>query len=98
MRAGKHYAEYQTTRQNCIFWDYSSSRVFFKLGIINWHKENWEGMEMVGDDEAAGTRIGLLLDFDNGTLAVYKNDRRFRVKGGLSGEWQWYVHAMFELI
>ena len=34
--------------------------------------------------------IGLVLDFDNGTLSVYKNGRRLgMMKCGLSGEYCW---------
>ena len=52
------------------------------------HWETWEGME----DCEAGDTIGMLLDFNNGTLAVYKSNRRLGVmKDGLSGSYCWYV-------
>ena len=43
--------------------------------------EQWEAMEGC----QSGDTIGMLLDFDEGTLAVYKNNRRLGVlKDGLS--------------
>ncbi len=39
-----------------------------------------------------GNRIGLLLDLDQGTMTVYKNDERLGVMAtGLSGEYSWAV-------
>ncbi len=47
---------------------------------------DWEGMENAQESST----IGLLLDFDNGTLSVYKNGRRLgMMKDGLSGEYCW---------
>ena len=46
----------------------------------------WNGQESfrIGDD------IGMLLDFDTGTLAVYKNERRLGVmRDKLSGDFSW---------
>ena len=52
--------------------------------------EEWEGSE----DCQVNDTIGMLLDFNNGTLAVYKNNRRLGVmKDGLSGSYCWYVSA-----
>mmetsp|Transcript_8037 Transcript_8037/g.18801 ORF Transcript_8037/g.18801 Transcript_8037/m.18801 type:complete len:416 (+) Transcript_8037:525-1772(+) len=49
---------------------------------------NWEGME----SGSAGDTIGMLLNLDNGTLTVYKNNRRLGVpKDGLSGPYCWYA-------
>ncbi|EJK55289.1 hypothetical protein THAOC_24992, partial [Thalassiosira oceanica] len=51
--------------------------------------DDWQGLEgLVG----SGT-IGLLLDLDEGTLSVFKNNRRLGVtkRGGLSGEYCWFV-------
>ncbi|KAL7532411.1 hypothetical protein ACHAXR_005294 [Thalassiosira sp. AJA248-18] len=60
-----------------------------KHGILKFGRE-WSWWEMM--DEIVGTRIGLLLDLDNGTLAVYINGGRLGdMKGGLSGEWQWHA-------
>ena len=39
-----------------------------------------------------GDRIGLLLDLDQGSMTVYKNDERLGVMAtGLSGEYSWAV-------
>jgi hypothetical protein len=49
----------------------------------------WEGM--LGA-HAEGDRIGLLLDLDQGSMTVYKNDKRLGVMAtGLSGEYCWAV-------
>ncbi|EJK72162.1 hypothetical protein THAOC_06333 [Thalassiosira oceanica] len=49
----------------------------------------WHGHEGL---DGSGT-IGLLLDLDEGTLSVFKNNRRLGVMkdGGLSGEYCWFV-------
>eukprot|EP01046_Picozoa_sp_COSAG06_P013317 COSAG06_NODE_803_length_12172_cov_16.477595_5_plen_322_part_00 len=50
---------------------------------------DWEGMQGAKED---GDRIGLLLDLDQGTMTVYKNDKRLGVMAtGLSGEYSWAV-------
>ena len=57
----------------------------------NWDGEErrwieWEGMEGCED----GDTVGMLLDLDEGTLTVYKNNRRLGVmKDGLSGAYCW---------
>jgi hypothetical protein len=50
---------------------------------------SWEGMQEAGP----GDRVGLLLDLDRGSLAVYKNGRRLgvMVPCGLKGEYSWAV-------
>ena len=49
---------------------------------------HWEGMEYCDD----GDTVGMLLNLDEGTLAVYKNNRRLGVmKDGLSGPYCWYA-------
>jgi hypothetical protein len=49
----------------------------------------WQGMQPANDE---GDRIGLLLDLDQGTTTVYKNDERLGVMAtGLSGEYCWAV-------
>ncbi|EJK72548.1 hypothetical protein THAOC_05912 [Thalassiosira oceanica] len=51
---------------------------------------DWQGRESL---EGGGT-IGLLLDLDEGTLSVFKNDRRLGVmKEGLGGEYCWFATA-----
>lgn len=48
---------------------------------------DWDGME-----HALEGNVGLLLDLDAGTLAVYKNGRRLGImKDGLSGEYSWLM-------
>ena len=45
----------------------------------------WEGMQHAREE---GDRIGLLLDLDQGTLTVYRNDSRLGVMAtDLSGEY-----------
>ena len=65
-------------------------------GICAWESSDGvhtsKVVEGVRHNEASSTRIGLLLDLDNGTLAVYKNDRRLGIiKDGISGEYNWSV-------
>ena len=49
----------------------------------------WEGKEWIRE---ASFKIGLVLDLDEGTLDVYKNDRRLgTMKSGLVGEYCWVV-------
>ena len=45
------------------------------------------------EDGWEGDRIGLLLDLDQGSMTVYKNDERLGVMAatGLSGEYCWAV-------
>ncbi|EJK71952.1 hypothetical protein THAOC_06565 [Thalassiosira oceanica] len=48
----------------------------------------WEGMESC----QSGDTVGMLLNLDEGTLTVYKNDRRLGVmKDGLSGPYCWHA-------
>jgi hypothetical protein len=50
---------------------------------------DWEGMQRAREQ---GDRIGMLLDLDQGTVTVYKNDERLGVMAtGLSGEYSWAV-------
>ena len=70
------------------------------LGSISWtnwddedHRHvGWEGMEGI----TTGDILGMLLNLDEGTLTVYKNNRRLGVmKDGLSGPYCWYA-AVFQ--
>jgi hypothetical protein len=48
---------------------------------------DWEGRQGAVKE---GGRIGMLLDLDQGTMTVYKNDERLGVMAtGLSGEYSW---------
>ena len=50
---------------------------------------HWEGRQNATE---LGDRIGLLLDLDQGTMTVYKNDERLGVMATeLSGEYSWAV-------
>ena len=52
--------------------------------------EQWEGMEPC----RSGDTVGMLLNLDEGTLTVYKNNRRLGVmKDGLSGLFCWYANV-----
>jgi|EP01046_Picozoa_sp_COSAG06_P017464 hypothetical protein len=62
----------------------------------NWRRENKrakiprESITSVGTAE--GDRVGLLLDLDQGSMTVYKNDERLGVMAtSLSGEYSWAV-------
>ena len=62
-----------------------------RMGWTNWDDDEnydlvWEGAE--GSD--TGDTVGMLLNLNEGTLAVYKNNRRLGVmKDGLSGSYCW---------
>ncbi|EJK44200.1 hypothetical protein THAOC_37283 [Thalassiosira oceanica] len=61
-------------------WEDDNEEINFNL--------DWVGMEGCG----SGDTIGMLLNLDEGTLTVYKNDRRLGVlRDGLSGSYCWYV-------
>ena len=54
---------------------------------------HWEGRQNATE---LGDRIGLLLDLDQGTMTVYKNDERLGVMAtGLSGEYSWAVSLYY---
>ncbi|EJK63967.1 hypothetical protein THAOC_15348 [Thalassiosira oceanica] len=77
----------------CEYWAYNGQTYW-----ANWANsqeeedesfvESWEGMEscMTGDT------VGMLFNLDEGTLSVYKNNRRLGImKDGLLGPYCWYV-------
>jgi hypothetical protein len=106
MRAGRHYVQFTVVRGSFMVfgvirpgWDVegglNAHRVdghcFYSTGngwcCPSYH--SWEGMQGVRED---GDRIGMLLDLDQGTMTVYKNDERLGVMAtGLSGEYSWAV-------
>jgi hypothetical protein len=60
-----------------------------------------EGMptrEYLQSAREVGDRIGLLLDLDQGSMTVCKNDERLgvMVRSGLSGEYCWAVSVGFQ--
>jgi hypothetical protein len=61
----------------------------------------WEGARnwaIVMQGAKQGDRIGMLLDLDQGSMTVYKNDERLGVMAtGLSGEYCWAVEIICEL-
>jgi len=65
------------------------------MGWTNWDDEgneelDWDGMEGCG----TGDVLGMLLDLEEGTLTVYKNNRHLgSMKGGLSGPYCWYAEV-----
>ncbi|EJK76371.1 hypothetical protein THAOC_01870 [Thalassiosira oceanica] len=64
-------------------------------GVMN--RTNWEDYEMDIEWEGregcqSGDTVGMLLNLDEGTLTIYKNNRRLGVMmDGLSGPYCWYV-------
>ena len=51
-------------------------------------RTDWEG----GQNAKQGDRIGMLLDLDQGSMTIYKNDEWLGVMAtGLSGEYSWAV-------
>jgi hypothetical protein len=103
MRAGRHYAQFTVVRGRDFFlgvirpgWDVEqeedvtevTGHCFYAThsGSRRPGFHDWEGMQGAME----GDRIGLLLDLDQGTMTVYKNDERLGVMAtGLSGECSW---------
>jgi hypothetical protein len=105
MRAGRHYAQFTAERGYMGFgviwpgWDVEGGQNAFRVdGHCFYDTEDgsrfpgahsWEGMQTAREE---GDRTGLLLDLDQGTMTVYKNDERLGVMAtGLSGEYSWAV-------
>ena len=111
MRVGRHYAQFTMVSDRFMFfgvirpgWDVEGGKevhhvddhylyyTFLGSGFPGYH--NWEGMQGA---EEEGDRIGLLLDLDQGTMTVYKNDERLGVMAtGLSGEYSWAVSLRWQ--
>ncbi|EJK77734.1 hypothetical protein THAOC_00416 [Thalassiosira oceanica] len=68
-------------------------------GEVRW--TNWDDVEDLGDWEGmesceTGDTIGMLLNLDEGTLTVYKNNRRLGVmQTGLSGSYCWHATCWY---
>ena len=68
------------------------------MSWTNWAGEeqlvaDWEGME----GYEGGDTVGMLLDLNEGTLTVYRNNRRLGVmKDGLSGSYCWFATLVLE--
>ncbi|EJK50836.1 hypothetical protein THAOC_30060 [Thalassiosira oceanica] len=74
---------------------------YCKNGQMSW--TNWDGGEQFGVDWEGmegcetGDTVGMLLNLDEGTLAVYSNNRRLGVmKDGLSGSYCWCTTSVGE--
>jgi hypothetical protein len=66
---------------HCLYYTYN--------GACGLGDRSWEGMQGA---QKEGDRIGMLLDFDQGSMTVYKNDEWLGVMAtGLSGEYCWAV-------
>jgi hypothetical protein len=106
MRAGRHYAEFTVASGSVMCfgvirpgWDVEGGMDAF---LVNGHcfydtfsghrfpnVLSWEGLQTAREE---GDRIGMLLDLDQGSMTVYKNDVRLGVMAtGLSGEYSWAV-------
>jgi hypothetical protein len=104
MRAGFHYAQFTVMHGFDMFfgvirpgWDVEGGEnahsvdghCFYSTHAGHHYPgRRWEGMQGMKD----GDRIGMLLDLDQGTMTVYKNDERLGVMAtGLSSEYSWAV-------
>jgi hypothetical protein len=106
MRAGRHYAQFTVMSGSGMFfgvirpgWDVEGGDDAYMVhGHCFYHTSGgsccpgyhgWDGMQAAREQ---GDRIGLLLDLDQGSMTVYKNDERLGVMAtGLSGEYSWAV-------
>lgn len=71
----------------CLYATYPGSCQWTDWRTTTQTVENWRGMEHALEGD-----VGLLLDLEEGTLAVYKHDRRLGViKDGLTGEYCWLM-------
>jgi hypothetical protein len=106
MRAGRHYAEFTVASGSVMLfgvirpgWDVEGGR---DAQVVDDHclygtetgyrvhggGHDWEDMQGAKN----GDRIGMLLDLDQGSMTVYKNDERLGVMAtGLSGTYCWGV-------
>ena len=95
----EHFTQRKGSRQynnseNCCMYDssdghcWSSDWEYRRFGPIP-GGEAWEGMEGLSDSPS---KIGMLLDLDEGTLSVYIDERKLGVmKRGLAGHYCWAV-------
>jgi hypothetical protein len=107
MRAGRHYLQFTVMSDNVIMdfgvirpgWDveggeeapWEDGHCFYCTdnGLHYPGARRWKGVQSAKEE---GDRIGMLLDLDQGSMAVYKNDERLGVMAtGLSGEYCWAV-------
>jgi hypothetical protein len=106
MRAGRHYAEITVVSGSDMMfavirpgwgveggtnapWKDGHCFYYTYFGHCYPRAQNWEGVQVAREE---GDRIGMLLDLDQGSMTVYKNDERLGVMAtGLSGEYSWAV-------
>jgi hypothetical protein len=106
MRAGRHFAQFTVEDGMYMYfgvirpgWDVEGGESVYHVdghclyytgdGSHMPGHRNWEGRQGAHEE---GDRIGMLLDLDQGTMTVYKNDERLGVMAtGLSGEYSWAV-------
>ena len=93
IRAGRHYAKFTAVSGSMMFgvtrpgWDVEGGQYADTVdGHCFFHtycghrwpgRHDWEGMQ---DANEEGDRIGMLLDLDQGSMTVYKNDKRLGVR------------------
>jgi hypothetical protein len=106
MRAGRHFAQFTVEDGMYMYfgvirpgWDVEGGESVYHVdghclyytgdGSHMPGHRNWEGRQGAHEE---GDRIGMLLDLDQGSMTVYKNDERLGVMAtGLSGEYSWAV-------
>jgi hypothetical protein len=106
MRAGRHYVQFTVVSgYHMLFgvirpgWDVEGGMdadsvdghcFYFTYDGYRYPGEHdWEGMQYAMKE---GDRVGMLLDLDQSSMTVYKNDERLGVMAtGLSGEYCWAV-------
>ncbi|EJK53671.1 hypothetical protein THAOC_26840 [Thalassiosira oceanica] len=77
-----HVCEYYCNHGNMFWTNWDGEE---QLGV------DWEGMEGC----ETGDAVGMLLNLDEGTLTVYRNNRLLGVmKDGLSGSYCWYANSI----
>eukprot|EP01046_Picozoa_sp_COSAG06_P023010 COSAG06_NODE_1811_length_8317_cov_7.969944_9_plen_181_part_01 len=100
VRAGRHYAQFTVVSGYMFFgvirpgWDVEGGQHAYLVDghcfYSTWDGRRWPSghdWEAMRPAHEEGDRIGMLLDLDQGTMTVYKNDERLGVMAtGLSGE------------
>ena len=68
-----------------------------EMSWTNWDRESGEGIDWEGMERCrTGDTVGMLLNLNEGTLTVYKNNHRLGVmKDGLSGPYCWYAGVAY---
>ena len=109
MSSGRHFAQFTLLEGQIMFfgairprWDvagvragrpqYADGHCFYSThnGACFPASRKWQGMEPA---KQQGDRVGMLLDLDQGSMTVYKNDVMLGVMQGLAGPFCWAVSA-----